>query len=151
MKRLLLLLLLLPCAVMAQHAKNDNANSLAGLYQAKHGGEVSKVRVSQAKDGSFTAVCIWLQDSIDKATGKLRTDVKNPDKSLRTTPCNRVVLFKGLKYDAKKKEWSGAKVYDPTRGLKANCTCAFDKSGRLRVRGSLMGISETIIWIPIAN
>lgn len=149
MKKIVVLLLLLPCLCMAQHAKNNSANSIVGLYQVSHGGEKSKVRVTRAQDGSYTAVCIWLQDSLDAKTGKLRTDIKNPDKSLRSTPCNRVVIFKGIRYDAKKKAWNGGKVYDPTRGLNANCSCEFDKSGKLKVRGSLMGISETLIWTPL--
>lgn len=149
MKRLILLILLLPGLCLAQHAKNSKADAIVGLYQADHGGEKSKVRVFKAKDGTYTAMCIWLQDSIDKKTGKLRTDEKNPDRSLRNTPCNRVIIFKGLKYNASKKHWDGTKVYDPTRGLKGNCTCEFDKNGRLKVRGSLFGISETYLWTPL--
>ena len=32
---------------------------------------------------------------------------------------------------AKNKEWGGCKIYDPQRGINANCTIVFDKDGRL--------------------
>jgi len=39
------------------------------------------------------------------ADGNKRLDTKNPDKSLRMAPCDEVVLFTGLKHNARKQCW----------------------------------------------
>lgn len=134
---------------MAQNAKNEKADAILGTYKVTHGGHLTKVRVFKQKNGTYTAQCYWIKDSLDPKTGKLLLDVKNPDKSQRNTPCNKAILIQGLKYNENKKCWDGAKVYDPTRGIKANCVVEFDADGRLKVKGSLMGISETSYWTPI--
>lgn len=151
MKKIILSLLaiLVMGVAMAQTEKNEKADAIVGTYKLNHGGYLSKVRVFKAKNNTYNAQCIWLKDSLDPKTGKLLTDVKNPDKNLRNTPCNRTIIISGLKYNADKKCWDGAKIYDPTRGIKANCVAEFMQDGRLKVRGSLMGIGETIYWTPI--
>ena len=75
--------------------------------------------------------------------------MKNPDESLRNVDIDKVVLVKGLKYDADDKEWSGAKIYDPTKGLKVNATAKFEKDGRLKLRGTILGIGKTLYWQKI--
>jgi uncharacterized protein (DUF2147 family) len=51
-----------------------------------------------------------------------------------------------LKYNKKKCRWEDGKIYDPTRGIKANCQGEFTDDGRLKIRGSLLGIGETVYW-----
>lgn len=146
---LLFLVAILCSTAIAQNNKNSRPDAIVGTYSVNHGGQQSKVRVFKAKNGTYYAQCIWLKDSIDSKTGKLVVDEKNPDKSLRNTPCNKIIIVKGLEYNAKKQRWDGGKVYDPTRGVVANCTCEFADDGRLKMRGSLMGIGETIYWRPL--
>ncbi len=98
----ILLLGLVAMPLQAQNSKNENSDAIVGVYKVNHDGEVSKVRVYKTADGSYEAQCIYLQDSLDKKTGKLRVDEKNPDKSLRTVPCNKVVILRALRYNAKK-------------------------------------------------
>ena len=73
--------------------------------------------VPAGKDGKtqtlFFNVCETM--NIDPATGKKILDAKNPDKSLRNTPCDQIVIFNGLKYNASKRQWDGGKIYDPQR------------------------------------
>lgn len=151
MKRTILLLLAIFTMGLAtaQNAKNNNADAILGVYKVNHGGHLTKVKVMKAKNDVYYAQCIWVKDSIDPATGKYMTDAKNPDKKMRNMPMNKVVLFKGITYNANKHCWDGGKVYDPTRGITANCTIEFVEDGRLKVRGSLMGISETSYWTPV--
>jgi len=151
MKKISLLFLVVAIlgTAMAQNDKNTRPDAIVGTYSVNHGGQQSKVRVFKAKNGTYSAQCIWLKDSIDAKTGKMVVDEKNPNKSLRTTPCNKIIIVKGLEYNSQKKRWDGGKVYDPTRGITANCTCEFTDDGRLKMRGSLMGIGETIYWRPL--
>ena len=55
----------------------------------------------------------------------------------------------GLKYNEAKHRWDGGKVYDPTRGIRANATCFFGEDGMFRLKGSLLGFSQTVIWEKI--
>lgn len=141
----LLLLAMGLVPVAAQTAANDKADNIIGNYLVKLGNEESKVRVTKEKEGTFTAQIYWVKDACDK-DGKKRLDIGNPDKSLRSVPCDEIVLISGLKYNTSKSQWDGAKIYDPTRGIKANAVFKFNDKGQLTVKGSLMGISETIVW-----
>ncbi len=56
------------------------------------------------------------------------------------------MLFSGLKYDPKKRCWNDTKIYDPQRGLRVSMTAEFVADGRLRIKGSVLGISESVVW-----
>ena len=146
---LFLLMSVILCPAMAQNSQNNHPDAIVGTYRVAHAGQQSKVRVFKDKNGEYFAQCIWLRDSLDPKTGKLVTDTKNPDKSLRDTPCNRIIIIRHMKYNSKKKHWDSGKIYDPTRGISANCTCEFLPDGRLKVRGSVLGIGESIYWKPL--
>lgn len=139
-----LLLALIPSKAQTK-LNNDSADNIVGTYFTSHGGEDSRIAVTKSADGTYMAQVIWCNNDRD-ASGKKYTDVKNPDKSLRNTPCDEIVLVKGLKYNADKKVWNGAKIYDPTRGIKAGVTIKFLADGRLSVRGQVLGIGETVYW-----
>ena len=145
----LILALLLPVltgfAANAQSQLNGKADNILGEYTSSHSGEVFKARITKESDGTYKAQVFWVEHDRDEYGRKI-LDSKNPDKSLRKVPCDRIVLFSGLRYDASRKQWDGTKVYDPTRGIRAKMVAFFDSSGRLCVRGTLFGISETIRW-----
>lgn len=132
----------------AQSAKNSTADSIVGNYESVQGGEPFKVRISKNSNGTYKAQIYWIADTIDAKTGKQKLDEKNPDKSLRSTPADKVVLFDGLKYNAEKKQWDGTKIYDPQRGIKANVTAIFQNDGKLMLKGTIMGIGEKVYWTP---
>ena len=129
-------------------SKNDNPDSIVGEYLTDRGGSKSKVRVYKEANGTYTAQVFWVENPYYK-NGKKRKDVKNPDEKLRNVDIDKVVLVKGLKYDADDKEWSGAKIYDPTKGIKVNATAKFEKDGRLKLRGTILGIGKTLYWQKI--
>lgn len=147
MKKLVFLVMAMMIGLfaMAQNSLNDKADNIVGDYQGTQAGEPFKVHVTKMSNGTYKGQVYWVKNSLDK-NGKKRLDENNPDKSLRNVPCDKIVLFKGLKYDTKNKEWSGAKVYDPTRGINANCTASFAKDGTLKVSGRILGIGETVTW-----
>ncbi len=121
-------------------------DDILGIYYVVHQGEESRVKVYRDEDGSYCAQVIWLKDPYDK-NGDKRLDPKNKDKSLRDTPCDRIKIVWGMSFNEEKSRWDGGKVYDPTRGIVVNAQLWFDRSdGELRVRGSFMGISETVVW-----
>ena len=117
-------------------AGDEKPDDIVGVYHVSHGGEESRVRVFRLEDDSYSAQVVWVRDSLDR-DGNIRLDEKNPDKSLRSVPCNRLMIMSGLKYDTVKSRWAGGKIYDPTRGLRANVVCDFKSADTLAVRGSL--------------
>ena len=135
--------LLLPLFALAK-----DPDRIVGVYYTAHQGEESKIRVFKEDDGSYTAQVIWVRDNLDE-NGEVEKDVKNPDKSKRDTPCDQIVLIEKMTYNEKKDSWGDAKIYDPTRGIKANVTCSFESVSKLRVRGSVLGIGETVYWDKI--
>ena len=132
-------------AAAQENGLNVSAEEIIGTYYVSHGGENSKVRIYAAQDGSFTAQIIWVEDRLD-SDGNVRLDEKNPDKSLRTTPCDQITIIEGLEFNPAKKRWDKGKIYDPTRGIRANVSCVFVSPDSLKVRGTLMGFGETIYW-----
>lgn len=124
---------------------NSKADNIIGDYLVDHKGEKSKVRISKNADGSYTAQVFWVQNRTEK-DGSVRKDTKNPDKSLRNVDCDKIVIFKGLKYDASSNSWTGATIYDPVRGINASLKASFKDSKTLSLKGSKMGFSETVLW-----
>ena len=127
---------------------NDNADNIVGEYLTDRGGNKSKVRITKNAQGTYDAQVFWVENPLDKE-GKKRKDVKNPDKSLRNVDIDKVVLVRGLKFDADDKEWSGAKIYDPTKGIRVNATAYFESKNKLKLRATILGIGQTIYWQKI--
>lgn len=153
MKRFLTLLMLfvgLTAASASNRSLNETPGNIVGLYEVRHQGEFVKVAVTEDTDGTFRAQIVWLEDRLDDK-GNVRLDTKNPDKSLRHVECDRIVLFSGMKHDPSRNRWSGAKIYDPTRGVRVNAICEFQAPGVLRVRGLFLGISLSMTWQKISE
>mgnify|MGYP002626530882 CR=1 FL=1 len=144
MKRFIIALsaLLFSLSLMAQ---NDKADNILGTYLCGTGKDAYKVHITKLPDGTYKGALCWNANLYD-ADGKVRTDVKNPDKSLRNVPMDKVVVFEGLKYDAGKQHWSDTKIYDSARGIRAKMTAKFEGGKTLVVRGTVMGIGEKVVW-----
>lgn len=148
MKKIILSLAALCCIVplFGQASINYFPDSIIGVYCSSHGSDEYKTRVTKCDDGSYQAQVIWTNGAVDPATGQKYLDTKNPDKSLRNTPRDQVVIITGLKYNEEKKRWDGGKIYDPERGIKVNCNAFFEPDGRLSIKGKVMGVGEKIFW-----
>lgn len=127
---------------------NSNGDNILGEYTSDRGGSKSKIRVTKAEDGTYSAQVFWVENAYDK-NGNKRKDVKNPDKSLRNVDIDKVILINGLKYNAKKKEWSDADIYDPTMGMKVSVDVEFVSPTRLKLFGNIWGIGKKVYWEKI--
>ena len=150
MKRILLTLIFL-CATSgmsplnAETSQNDKGDNIVGEYKGFHSGSDFKVRFTRNNDGTYNAQMTFVGNLLD-AKGNVQYDVKNSDKSRRNVPLDKVVIIDGLKYNAEKKQWDGAKIYDPQRGIKVKVTAKFIDDNKLRLRGSVLGIGESVVW-----
>jgi uncharacterized protein (DUF2147 family) len=127
---------------------NDKADNIIGEYMSDRGGSKSKIRITKNSNGTYNAQVFWVENPND-ANGNKRKDVKNPDKALRNVDIDKVVIVEGLKYDSAKKQWGGAKMYDPTKGLKVNATAEFETADKLKLRGTILGVGVTLYWTRI--
>lgn len=136
----------MPSFAQGLNSKGDN---IIGEYLTDRGGSKSKVRISKNADGSYDAQVFWVENPYEADGKTKRKDVKNPDKALRNTPVDQIVLVKGLKYDAEEKCWGGAKIYDPTKGIKVNAEAEFETADKLKLRGTIFGMGVTLYWTRI--
>lgn len=130
---------------VAQNTLNNRADAIVGTYSGMQGSDRFRAKITKFDDGTYRAQIIWLEHDRDDKGNKI-LDKKNPDKSLRNIPADRIVLFSGLRYNVKEHRWDGTKIYDPQRGIRAKMTAEFMADGRLKIKGSLMGISESVYW-----
>ena len=144
MKRFLTTITLAALCTLSAFAQNDKADNIIGKYICGTGKDAYKVEITKQSDG-YKCQIFWVADPLDE-NGKPSLDTKNPDKSLRSVPMDQVVLFTGLKYNAEKKHWTDTKIYDPNRGIKVKVTINFDSPKVLKVRGTVLGIGETVTW-----
>jgi uncharacterized protein (DUF2147 family) len=144
MKKIMLALCAVLVSVIA-NAQNDKADNILGKYFSTQGKDSYRVQITKQSDGTYKGTIYWLSDPYEK-DGSISLDKKNPDKSLRNTPMDKVVLFSGLSYNKEKKQWDGAKIYDPQRGISVKMTARFEDAGTLIIRGTVLGIGESISW-----
>ena len=128
---------------------NDKADNIIGEYLTDRGGSKSKVRITKNADGSYDAKVFWVENPYEADGKTKRKDVKNPDKALRNVPVDQITLVRGLKHNAADKNWGGAKIYDPTKGLKVNATAEFETPDKLKLRGTILGVGVTLYWTRI--
>lgn len=147
MTRYICFIIFMLAAATAINAQNLNGNgdNIVGKYEATLNKDSFKVNITKNADGSYRGQLFWVKDAFDK-DGKKLCDENNPDKSLRNVPCDQIVIFDGLKYNAAKQRWDSTKIYEPRRGIKANLVCRFEADGRLKVKGSLGPIGESHLW-----
>ena len=149
MKRIIFTLM---CVIMALSSNaqglNSKGDNIIGEYLSIKDGGKSKIRITKEADGTYTAQVFWVERALD-ANGNKRKDVKNPDKALRNVPVDQITLVRGLKHNAAEKNWGGAKIYDPTKGLKVNATAEFETPDKLKLRGTILGMGVTLYWTRI--
>ena len=146
MKRIIFTLM---CVIMALSSNaqglNSKGDNIIGEYLSIKDGSKSKIRISQEANGTYTAQVFWVEKALD-AKGNKRKDTKNPDAKLRNVDLDKVVLIKGLKYNAKDQEWTDTKIYDPGSGKIYSVDIEFKDAKTLKVYGNIMGIGKTVYW-----
>ena len=144
-KTLMIIAATLCCGMNAfAQTKGDAILGEYYLKDAKNGD--SKVLFTKNSSGTYDCEITWIEIPDDPKTGKPWLDVRNPDKSLRGRQVLGIKIIEGIPYDEESGTWTGAKIYDPNRGIKANATIKLCNDGRLKVSGKVLGIGETQYW-----
>ncbi|MBO4612351.1 MAG: DUF2147 domain-containing protein [Bacteroidaceae bacterium] len=140
------ILFMLVCGLMAvtSLSAQTKADDIVGIYKVDNDGDRSKVEIRKNGNG-YRGQVIWLENMKNK-DGSPRTDAKNPDKSKRNTPSDKIVLFDKLTFDAEDGVWGNGQIYDPTRGKFFKVKISFKDAKTLKVSGSWGPISKTVYW-----
>ncbi|SMC46515.1 DUF2147 domain-containing protein [Pedobacter africanus] len=127
------------------------AISFAGLAQNKDAiigkwiNSSGEAHVDITKKGEkYYGKIVWLKEPKDEK-GTVKTDVKNPEKSLQSRPILGLEILKDFVYEDGK--WTDGKIYDPKSGKTYSCNMSMKGNDVLNMRGyigiSLIGRSET--------
>lgn len=96
------------------------------------------------KGDKFYGKLAWIKEPNDES-GKPKTDVKNPNASLRTKPLLGLEILKDFVFEDEK--WTDGTIYDPKTGKTYSCNLTLKENGQLSIRGyigiSLIGRSES--------
>lgn len=127
------------------------AISFAGLAQNKDAiigkwiNSTGEAHVDITKRGDkYFGKIVWLKEPKDEK-GTVKTDIKNPEESLRSKPILGLEILKNFIFEDGK--WTDGKIYDPKSGKTYSCNMTLKGNDILNMRGyvgiSLIGRSET--------
>ena len=145
MKNKLLLSLSALCALLLfsgnLHANGDN---LVGVWKPSNGRSMVKIDKIGSK---YYGRVVWLLEPNDES-GEPRTDINNPDESLRDTPLRGYRLLKDVTYKEDEKVWTDGTIYDPNNGSTYNCTIELKDDNTIEVRGYIGAavFGRTDVW-----
>ncbi|WP_199139527.1 DUF2147 domain-containing protein [Pedobacter sp. ASV12] len=132
----LLILALSTLSVFAQ--KNDD---ILGKWVNPSG--EGQIEIYKKGDKYFGKLA-WIKEPNDEH-GKPKTDVKNPNTSLRNKPLLGLEILKDFVFEDKR--WTDGSIYDPKTGKTYSCNITLKENGQLNIRGyigiSLIGRSES--------
>lgn len=125
--------------------------SFAGLAQNKDAiigkwiNATGEAHVDITKRGQkYFGKIVWLKDPKDEK-GNVKTDLKNPEASLRSKPILGLEILRNFIFEDGK--WTNGKIYDPKSGKTYKCNMTMKGKDVLNMRGyvgiSLIGRSET--------
>lgn len=119
-------------------------DELIGVWKPSNGRSMVKIEKIGNK---YYGRVVWLLEP-NNADGTARTDINNPDESLRTTPLKGYRIMKDVVYDEGKGVWTGGTIYDPNNGSTYNCTIEIKDNSTIEVRGYIgtAVFGRTDVW-----
>ncbi len=124
--------------------QSADADRLLGIWEPSNGR--ARVKVEKIGDKFFGRI-VWLKEPKDAKTGEPKTDVNNPDESLRNVPLKGYRNLKDFVYKGKD-VWEDGTIYDPLNGNTYSCTIKMTDKNTLDIRGyiGVSALGRTDIW-----
>ncbi len=138
----LLIIVFLTLTGHSQDKKNPDA--ILGTWLTGEGnGKVEIYRNGEKFQGKI----VWLKEPLDEKTGKPKTDINHPDKSIRNRPILGLVNLWGFSFNGRDK-WENGRVYDPKNGKEYKCVITVKDPETIEVRGfvGITLIGRTDVW-----
>ena len=133
----LLLLILFSVPGFAQ-----TRDDVVGKWFSSSGG--AQIQIYKKGDKYFGKI-VWLRKPNDE-NGNPKTDIRNPDPSLRSRPAVGLEILRNFTY-AGNGEWEDGTVYDPKSGRTYSCKMSMSDPDKLDIRGyigfSMLGRTES--------
>ena len=123
---------------------NRNPDAIIGTWLTGEGNGMVEIYRNGEK---FQGKIIWLKEPLDDKTGKPKTDINHPDKSVQNRPILGLINLWGFTFNGRDK-WENGRVYDPKNGKEYKCVISQKDPNTLEVRGYI-GISligRTDVW-----
>lgn len=131
MKKVLTLAAVLLIWTAALAGSAEDGDKLVGVWKPSNGRSMVKIEKIGNK---YYGRVVWLKEPNDEE-GNPRTDVNNPDESLRSTPLKGYRLLKDFVYDTEEGVWSDGTIYDPNNGSTYNCKIELTDENTIEIRG----------------
>jgi uncharacterized protein (DUF2147 family) len=111
------------------------AETAEGTWLSEDGG--TKVRIVNC-GGKLCGTVIWLDEPLDRATGKPKTDKLNPDPAKRTRPLVGLQVVTGMTPSGPNK-WSGS-IYNADDGRTYKAHLSVEGTSRAKVVGCVLAV-----------
>ena len=136
--------IILATSVSLQAQDTKLADAIIGIWKTGSGN--GKVEIYKKGD-KFLGKIVWLIEPIDSKTGKPKTDLQHPDKSMHNRPLLGLINLWGFLYKGDNK-WEDGHIYDPKNGKEYKCIISFKDNNTLNVRGYIgfSVIGRTDVW-----
>ncbi|RZS96016.1 DUF2147 domain-containing protein [Cecembia calidifontis] len=125
------LILILSLSFLGTYAWAQNADDIVGVWEPGHG--KARVKIDNI-DGKYYGRIVWLKEPNDPETGKPKTDVNNPDASMKNVPLRGYRILKDFEYKGKG-EWADGTIYDPETGNTYSSVITWKDENTLDIRG----------------
>lgn len=112
------------------------AATAAGTWLSADGG--TKVRVSECGGNKLCGKVVWLNEPIDRETGKPKTDKRNADPGKRARPLLGVQVVNGMAPTGDNK-WSG-KIYNADDGKTYDAHVTLVSENAMQVQGCVLSV-----------
>ncbi len=146
MKKIIILLILSLFFSHLLYSQSKKTDEIIGKWITENG--EAKVEIFKIGEIYYGKI-IWLNEPIDKDTGKPKKDKNNPDQKLKERPIMGLVIVSGFIFDGKN-HWEEGTIYDAKSGKTYNCYINFENLNKIKVRGyigkSWMGLGRTTYW-----
>lgn len=122
-------------AVLSTAATAVVAESAIGTWLSEDGG--TKVRIAGC-GGKLCATVVWLDEPIDRATGKPKTDKRNPDPAKRARPLLGLQVANNMAPSGPNR-WSG-NVYNADDGRTYKASLKVESQSIVTLQGCVLGV-----------
>lgn len=138
MKNIVLFTLVFITSSFVKHNTNNSENDIVDLWWNQE--KSSKIKIFLAQNGKYAGKIEWLKEPNDE-NGKPKTDNKNPNAKLRSTPRLGLAILKNFVFNKKKDKWENGTIYDPNNGKTYDAYIYFDgNNDKLQLRGYVLGM-----------
>ncbi len=140
----LIIQLVILLGLLATPASAQNLETAVGVWADEDGD--SNIRIAPCGSG-FCGQIVWLRNP-RTSDGQAKTDVRNPDKSLRTRPLLGMTIIAGLRPDNNRKRLKG-RVYNAKDGNVYDIYLK-PRGAKMKVKGCVIGfLCGTQTWTRV--